>query len=180
MSHPLESIANRRKVFVWLLIATALLSFAFRFIGPENPNIVQFELAGNTTDSQAIVDAWGLTAQQTHAGVSLGIDYLFMPTYSTALALACVLAAGVLTSKRWRSIGIALAWGAWLAAIFDATENFALIKILFGLNAIEPWPQIAAICATIKFALIAIGVIYAFIGGLARLMRRNNSQTIVA
>ena len=96
-----------------------------------------------------------------------------MPIYSTALALACVLAAGVLSSKRWRSIGLVLAWGAWAAAIFDATENLALTKILFDATAIDPWPQIAAICATIKFALIALGIFYALIGVSARLIKRN-------
>lgn len=178
MSHPLESITNRRKVFVWFLIATALLFFSFRFIGPDTPNIVQYELAGSSIASQAIIDVW-TPVDRIRAGFSLGIDYLFMPVYSTALALACVLAAGVLTSKRWRSIGLGLAWGAWLAAILDAIENLALTKILFDLNAIDPWPQIAAICAMIKFALIGIGIIYALVGGIARVMRRNNSQTSV-
>lgn len=181
MSHPLESIpdALRSRVFVWLLIATALLFFLFRFIGPDNPNIVQFEMAGSVTNSQAIVDAWN-PVDRIHAGFSLGIDYLFMPVYSTALALACLMAAGVLTSKRWRSIGLLLAWGAWFAAIFDATENLALLKILFDLNAIDSWPQIAATCATIKFTLIAIGIIYALAGLAARFIRRDNSQTIAA
>jgi hypothetical protein len=176
MSHPLESITNRRKIFIWLLVATALLFFSFRFIGPDKPNIVQYELAGSSIASQAIIDTW-TPIDRIRAGFSLGIDYLFMPLYSTALALACVLAAGVLTSKRWRSIGLLLAWGAWLAAIFDATENLALTKILFDLNAIDPWPQIAAFCATIKFTLIAIGAIYALVGVIARFTKRSSTST---
>ncbi len=172
MPHPLASISNRRKAFVWLLIATALMFFLFRFIGPDKPNIVQYELAGSPIASQAIIDAWN-PIDRIHAGFSLGIDYLFMPTYSTALALACILAAGVLTSKRWKSIGVVLAWGAWAAAIFDAIENLALLKILFDLTANDPWPQIAAVCATLKFALIILGMIYALIGGGVRLIRRN-------
>ena len=176
MSHPLESIppANRSRVFVWLLVATVLLFSLFSFIGPDKPNIVDFELAGSAGNSQAIVDAW-TPVERIHAGFSLGIDYLFMPVYSTALALACILAAGVLTSRRWRSIGLLLAWGAWLAAIFDATENLALLKTLFDLNATTPWPQLAAACATIKFTLIALGVVYALVGGIARVIKRNPS-----
>jgi hypothetical protein len=178
MSHPLESIspATRSRAFIWLLLATVLLFFAFRFIGPDKPNIVEYELAGSNVKSQAIIDAWS-PVDRLHAGFSLGIDYLFMPLYSTTIALALIWAASVLTSKRWRSIGIALAWGLWLAAIFDALENLALIKILFDTTAIDPWPQIAATCATIKFTLIVIGLIYAIVGVTARLINRNQSFT---
>ncbi len=174
MSHPLESISpsTRSRAFIWLLLVTVLLFFSFDLIGPDKPNIVDFELAGNSTKSQAIIDAWN-PVDRIHAGFSLGIDYLFMPIYSTTIALALIWAAGVLASKRWRSIGIALAWGIWLAALFDATENFALLKILFDATAIDPWPQIAATCATIKFTLIVIGVIFALVGSIARITKRN-------
>jgi hypothetical protein len=93
-----------------LLLATVILFTLFRFIGPDKPNVVEFELAGNSAKSQAIVDAWS-PVDRIHAGFSLGIDYLFMPLYSTTIALALIWAAGVLSAKRWRSIGLALAWG---------------------------------------------------------------------
>ena len=79
--------------------------------------------------AQAIIDAWNET-DRIRAGFSLGFDYLYMPVYSTTIALACVLAAGVLKSKAWRSIGVLLAWGLWIAAIFDAIENVALFTEL--------------------------------------------------
>lgn len=181
MSHPLESISpsTRSRAFIWLLLATALLFFAFRFIGPDKPNIVEFELAGSSVKSQAIIDAWS-PVDRIHAGFSLGIDYLFMPLYSTTIALALIWAAGVLSLKRWRSIGLALAWGLWLAAIFDALENLALIKTLFDTTAIDPWPQIAATCATIKFTLIVVGLLYLIAAVIMRLIRRVYSQTIAA
>ena len=166
LTHPLNAIPSdkRARVFVPLLVATLLITFAFRFIGPAQPTaggtptIVDFELAGSVPNAQAIIDAWNET-DRIRAGFSLGFDYLYMPVYSTTIALACVLAAGVLKSKAWRSIGLLLAWGLWAAAIFDAIENVALFTVLLG-NNVAPYPQIAQICALIKFGLILAGLVY--------------------
>jgi hypothetical protein len=172
MTHPLVAIApeKRLRVFVPLLTATLVLTILFRFIGPTQPTIVDFELAGSVPKAQAIVDAWSET-DRIRAGFSLGIDYLYMPVYSTTIALACVLAAFVLKRTAWRSIGLLLAWGLWAAAIFDAVENVALLTILLG-NNVAPWPQVAQICATIKFGLILAGLLYAAMGLALRLIRR--------
>ena len=172
MTHPLVALAPEKRVrwFVPLLIATLLLTFLFRFIGPSQPTIVDFELAGSVPKAQAIIDAWSET-DRIRAGFSLGIDYLYMPVYSMTIALACVLAAFVLKSKTWRSIGLLLAWGLWAAAIFDATENVALFTELLG-NNVAPYPQIAQLCATIKFGLILAGLLYAAVGLVMRLIRR--------
>jgi hypothetical protein len=172
MTHPLAALAPEKRVrwFVLLLIATLALTFVFRFIGPDKPTIVDFELAGSVPNAQAIIDAWSET-DRIRAGFSLGIDYLYMPVYSTTIALACVLAASVLKSKAWRSIGVLLAWGLWAAAIFDAIENVALFTELLG-NNVAPYPQIAQMCAMIKFGLILAGLLYAGVGLVMRLIRR--------
>jgi hypothetical protein len=47
-----------------------------------------------------------------------------------------------------------------LAALLDATENAALIVMLWG-TLVEPLPSIARWCATGKFTLIAVGLVYA-------------------
>ena len=172
MIHPLTALApeKRTRVFVSLLIATLVITFLFRFIGPDQPTIVDFELAGSVSNAQAIIDAWNET-DRIRAGFSLGFDYLYMPVYSTTIALACVLAAGVLKSKAWRSIGMLLAWGLWAAAIFDAIENVTLFTVLLG-NNVAPYPQIAQICAMIKFGLILVGLLYVAVGLVVRLIRR--------
>jgi hypothetical protein len=48
---------------------------------------------------------------------------------------------------------------------FDSVENTALFSILQG-NIIVPYPQVAACCATIKFALILLGLSYGLAGWL--------------
>ena len=170
--HPLAAIPSdkRTRVFVPLLIATLVITFLFRFIGPAQPTIVDFELAGSVDKAQAIIDTWTAN-EHIHAGFSLGFDYLYMPVYSTTIALACVMAAGVLQRKAWHSIGILLAWGLWIAAIADATENLALLTELFG-NNVAPWPSVAQICATIKFGLIVLGLLYVIVGVVAKVLAR--------
>ncbi len=172
MRHPLEAIPpdKRARVFLPLLIATLLITFAFRFIGPAKPTIVEFELAGTVSKSTDIINAW-TPLERIHAGFSLGFDFLYMPIYSTTIALACVWAAGVFRSGVWKSIGRALAWGLWLAAILDAIENLALMSNLFG-SPIEPFPALAALCAALKFGLILAGLLYVVVGAGGRLVKR--------
>jgi len=182
MAHPLTALSKmpekRSRVFVSLLVATLVLTFLFRFIGPSQPTIVDFELAGSVPTAQAIINAWNET-DRIRAGFSLGIDYLYMPLYSTTIALACVLAVGVLKSKVWRSIGLLLAWGLWVAALSDAIENVALFTELLG-HTVTPWPSIAQICATIKFGLILAGLLYVISGVCARLLRRSDPQPMAS
>jgi hypothetical protein len=172
MTHPLAAIPSgqRVRVFVPLLIATLLITFAFRFIGPAQPTIVDFELAGSVPQAQAIVDVWSET-DRIRAGFSLGFDYLYMPVYSTTIALACVMAASVVKRRAWLTLGLLLAWGLWIAALCDATENLALFSILLG-NNVPPLPQIAQICATIKFGLIGLGLLYVIVGVVVKVLAR--------
>ncbi len=172
MSHPLAAIPpdKRMRVFVPLLIATLVMTFLFRFIGPAQPTIVDFELAGSVEKAGQIVTAWNET-DRIRAGFSLGFDYLYMPLYSTTIALACVMAIGVLRSSAWRSLGWLLAWGLWIAALSDAIENLALYAILLG-NNVAPYPQVAQLCATIKFSLILAGLVYVVVGVIGRVVKR--------
>ncbi|NHZ86574.1 MAG: hypothetical protein GWP19_11965, partial [Planctomycetia bacterium] len=59
----------------------------------------------------------------------------------------------------------------FVAALFDAIENIALIKLLLGSqNGI--YSSIAYYFASIKFAIIAIGIIYIIIGLLTLLFHK--------
>ncbi len=172
LTHPLVAIPfdKRARVFVPLLIATLVITFLFRFIGPARPTIVDFELAGSVPKAQAIIDAWNEN-DRIRAGFSLGFDYLYMLVYSTTIALACILAAGVLQRKAWHTVGLLLAWSLWIAALSDATENLALFTELLG-NNVAPYPQVAQICALIKFGLILLGLLYVIVGVVARVFVR--------
>ena len=103
MKHPLEAIPQGKRlgVFLALLAVFLVITIGFRFIGPAKPSIVDFELAGTVDKATAIINAWD-TQAKIRAGFSLGFDFLYMPVYSTLIALSCVWGAGVVASRRWR------------------------------------------------------------------------------
>ncbi|MEW6402775.1 MAG: hypothetical protein AB1649_13315 [Chloroflexota bacterium] len=183
MHHPLEFLPTKlRKPLFFTLLALTLVLFAVFGVLDQPlrtyaaPNgIVSFELAWTPENANLIVSSWQrsqsgfpddvivLTAKPQHyAAFGLGLDYLFMPAYSLALSLGILLAAG--KHPGWfGSFGGMTGWSAVGAAIFDAVENYALFRILLG-EVISPYPEIAAFCATIKFVLILLGIIYVVAG----------------
>ncbi len=164
----------------WPALIIALAVFAvFRVINAPLQNaaapngIVSFELAGSVPRAQAIMDAWDARAR-LYAAFGLGLDYLFMVGYALAIGLGCLRAAGILGRRRpeLAGLGSVLAWGMAAAALLDATENLALARMLFAGSASAPWPALAAACAAIKFALVALGLLYALAGAVVWAVRR--------
>ena len=171
--HPFASLAPHllRKLFYISLAAT--ISIAVVLNVADEPlvtslapyGIVSFELAGTPERAQAIIESWDERAR-LFAAFSLGYDYLYMLAYSTVLGLGCILAAQAIRSVEWplAALGIPLAWGMWLAALFDAVENLSLILILLAGASSGIWPAVARQCALIKFGLLFFGLVYAFYG----------------
>jgi hypothetical protein len=186
MKHPLDFFPAhlRKPFFLTFLFLTILLFVIFWFL--DQPlrtsvapgGIVSFELAGTPFAARGITDSWkqlsallSATGQPSpdivnvayvFAAFGLGLDYLFMPVYALALSFATLLA----TQKHTGRIRILLAmagYGAFAAALFDAVENYALFRILLGWVD-SSYPEIAAFCATMKFGLLAFGILAALIG----------------
>jgi len=201
MKHPLESIpSSSQKPLFWAFLAGTLILFAvFRVLDvplhtSAAPNgIVSFELAGTPFQAQAIIDSWHemayllssvegepvpgfVSRAYAFAAFGLGIDYLFMPVYATALALCILLAAG--KHKGWfATFGAWLGWGAYAAAVFDAVENYALVRILLMNQVWSPYPEVAAFSATVKFGLLLLGLFYALVGGIVPIRSNELSET---
>lgn len=176
IQHPLSAIPIRKRkpVLIALLVITLGVFIALTLIGaplqtPQAPaGIVSFQVAGNVTQARAVVNSWNETARIC-AGLSLGLDYLFMVAYAVTLGLACVWVADLSRQRGWRkmaTLGVWLAWGQGLAAILDAIENLALIMVLLG-PVVSPWPEIALACAVPKFVLVFGGILYALGGAIA-------------
>jgi len=179
-THPLQGIPAyaRPKVFVALLLLTVLVMAVFALTGAPLTTsaaplgIVSLELAGNAATAERILASWDDNTR-LRAAFGLGIDYLYMPLYSTTIGLACVWAAEALRRRRWPFVaaGSPLAWGLWLAALADAIENVALATIMFH-GVAEPWPQVSFWCASVKFALIILGLLYAAFGAVSAISSR--------
>jgi len=174
-----------RRGLLWpaLLALTIALTIVLQAVNvplktPAAPQgIVSYEFAGTTAAAQGILDSWDVGAR-VNAGFSLGLDYLYMPAYALTIGLACTWAARVLGGRRRRlgSLGRVLAFGLGLAAPLDAVENYALTTMLFSAAA-DPWPAVARWCATGKFVLIIVWLVYVLVGFVLWLMTRRSRKT---
>jgi hypothetical protein len=178
LKHPLAFLANRTRkpaffaLFIWtvlLLVISQTINAPLRTAAAPY-SIVSFELAHTASNTRAMVASWD-SRVQLHAALGLGFDYLFMPSYALAIALACLLVAG--QSVSWfANMGAWLGWGMSLAVIFDAIENIGLWHSLLG-QVLEFWPAVSYWCAIFKFTFIFMGIAYALIGWILQKNIRN-------
>jgi len=174
MWHPVDLLPFT--LFWPFLIATLSVMAVFQILDrplrtPAAPNgIVSFELAGNVDAARAMIESWDERAR-LYTAFGLGFDYLFMLLYATTIAIACLWSADVYALAGWSLAGWGglLAWGVWIAAVLDGIENYSLWQLLKG-PVTNPWPGVARWCASIKFALIAIGILYGVAGGVVHLL----------
>jgi len=195
MRHPLQSAPHEyRKRFFFTFLTLALVLFVvFGVLDAPLKNevapkgIVSLELAGTPQMARAITDSWkqvslllSATADRPNpdivnipyvfAAFGLGLDYLFMPVYALALGFGTLLASQKHTG--WmHSLSVMAGYGAFVAALFDAVENYALFQVLLG-RVDSNFPAIAAMCAIIKFGLIGFGFLVALAGWLLPEKRR--------
>ena len=178
MKNNILSKLTYKRILIFSGFLTIIIFFSLKYFG--NPlitnhapsGIISFELAKDNDQSIAIISSWDLNAK-VNAGLSLGIDFLFLVVYAIFFATACYLVAQeYLDKNNWMyKIGLLLAKLQFVAALLDAIENFALIKLLLGSNN-SIFPSIAYYFASIKFVIIAIGIIYIIIGYTASLFQK--------
>ena len=166
---------GQKRTFVLLFCLTIAVMMALNLLdvplrtAAAPSGIVSFELAGQPDAAQRIVASWDEEAR-VYAALSLGLDYLFMLAYSTAIGLGCVLLSQRL--PRFISLlGLYLAWAQWGAALLDALENYALIRVLLG-TVQGGWPAVARYCALPKFTIIVLGLVYILGSSLSLLWSR--------
>jgi hypothetical protein len=170
--HPYEwlSESGQNRAFIALFVVTIAVMMSLNIIGrplitkAAPRGIVSFEFAGNNKIAQGIIDSWGQKGQ-VYAGLSLGLDYLFLLLYSCCIALGCVLVARHLFHRvQFLSpLGRILAWAQFPAAILDATENYGLIRVLLGSDQ-NLWPVLARWAAIPKFLIVILGLLYVIFG----------------
>jgi len=126
-------------------------------------NIIDLELAGSVLQAKTILDYW------TNLGViqwiyfNLGIDFLFIVTYTFFLFFACHTSALQLKSfSFFIHLGLVIGWLQPIAGILDLVENYALIQVLSG-SVDEIWPKLASWCSMPKFSIALSGLAYCVI-----------------
>jgi hypothetical protein len=141
---------------------------------PGGESIIDFELAGSVERAEEILATWRAEGVIDEAKAIQVFDLFYPLIYATALAGACIGAAGAwgrAGRARLALTGIAMAWVAWVAAGFDYVENLGLGVSLWGHPA-SPWPQLALVAAVLKFAAIYSALLYAVSGLIPALLTR--------
>lgn len=171
MKHRLVSLVNGRATWpvLALLFGVCLVLGVYAGGKPKlgnsdtgTENVGALELAGSSTRAKEVITNWDEKGLKGVAISAVHWDYAFLFAYSTALALACLVASKVYesASQRLAAAGFWIALAQWAAALLDAVENVALLRMLRG-DASDFWAGLARACAIPKFALIALALVYA-------------------
>jgi len=147
---------------VTLAALTAINAHLRNEVAPQG--IVSFELCAYSGSCGAMRESWGAEAR-SWAGLSLGLDYLFMLLYAATVFLALRLVADRVPARLRRPTR-AIAWAALGAAAADAVENYSLAQLLSRAADGHAWP--AAIFATIKFILLGLALAWLVVAWLKR------------
>jgi hypothetical protein len=142
---------------------------------PVKRPMLAFELAGSVEESRRVIEMSERGDREAREKLRRALlwDFVFLFLYPASTALACFIATRFLSAQGFIAFkyGLMLMCLQFLAAIFDITENFALLRILRG--PIEsPWPQVARWCAIPKFTIVFAGMLYAIIGGVVWIATR--------
>jgi hypothetical protein len=163
-------------LLILLGVATVVFDLLMVFLDQKmkdagGPSILGFEFAGSEQHAAKVMGEWGSSGRH-YARLSLWLDYAFMLSYGSFLALASVATRDFAreVGMRWlAAVGVFAPFAAIAAATFDATENVFLLLTLGGHGGSFA-PPIATACASVKFALVAFAILYVIWGLAARLI----------
>jgi hypothetical protein len=161
---------NGKQIFLGLLAWTLILFAIFQvlntsLITPAAPaGIVSHQFAWTVEKAHAILASW-VGRSSLFAAFSLGLDYLFIPSYALTVGLGALLAAGR-HSARLRQLGTWALYGVCTSALFDALENIGQARQLLIGDVGAPVIFLTGICASIKFGLLLVAILYGVVAGL--------------
>ncbi len=130
--------------------------------------IIAWELAGSAAQSAKLMTAWGPDGLRL-AGFCLGIDFLFIAAYVTAISLACLWARDGFEENGWplAGMGLVLSIAMIAAGVFDSIENYALLQQLLH-GADDSWAFIARMLALLKFFIVILSLAFSSLGAIAQ------------
>jgi hypothetical protein len=156
-----------------IAIGAVLIVLDARMMDSGGPGIIGFEFAGSEERAAEIIADWGDDGTDA-AKASLWLDFAYILAYGTFLVLAAWATRDLAESRGWRRLaafGTAVVPFAAAAAAFDAIEDVGLLLAVDRQGG-DLAPRLAQICASIKFALLAVTIAYLLIGLLLRLRAR--------
>jgi hypothetical protein len=172
---------SRRRALIATGVAGVILAVVLLAVDPSArdssyPNIVEFEFAGSEEEAAEIIADWGERGTDA-AKLSLWLDFLYIALYGTFFVLAATATRELAASRGWRrmaAFGVAAVPFAAAAAAFDAIENVGLLLAVDGHGG-DLAPGMAAVCASLKFALSATVIGYLLVGLVLRFRARRSA-----
>jgi hypothetical protein len=137
------------------------------------PSILGLEFAGSSGRATEIMAEWGAHGRHL-ARLSLWIDFGFMVSYGTFFSLAALATRDFARERELRALamaGIVTPTFAVAAALFDAVENVVWLLVLGGHGG-KIGPPFATTCASLKFLLIGLAILYVLWGLTSRALLR--------
>jgi hypothetical protein len=164
-----------------LVIGGVLEVLDVRMMDAGGPGIVGFEFAGTADRAAEILADWGSKGQDA-ARASLWIDYAYILAYGTFGVLAAAATRDLARQRGWRrmaAFGVAAVPFAAAGAAFDAIED---VGLLLGLDRHggDAALQLARICASLKFLLLAVVIVYLISGLVLRFRARRPAGELPA
>ncbi len=178
---PFQNLSKKqeRNLTIFLITSTLILILCMLYLDSYLKNevckngIISFELAKDIAVSEKYINSWNETSKIA-CGISLGLDYLFLISYSLLIAVFI----HKLNKKLWKdsslySSGVILIFSLFFAGFCDAIENIGLIKLLMG-STKQQWSSVAYFFAIPKFVFIAIGILYILFNFVYLLFKKQN------
>jgi hypothetical protein len=173
-----------RRRWLWILGLVTLGLFAVlaaldgRMQDAGSHGIVAFEVAFTSGKAHEIIVAWGSKGHDA-AQLSLWIDFLYLISYGLFLWLA-IRALGDAFRHRgmdgWARPAAAISLLPLIGAAADAVEDIFLLLVLGGHTG-SIGPPLAGSFATLKFACLAVAIVYLLAGLVALALSRRSAST---
>lgn len=132
--------------------------------------IVSLELAFDSRKAAAIVQEW---KGNRHLAFVLNIllDFLMIPFYGLFFYSICGFFSGQYKTGALQRVAVLLAFGSLVAVVMDVGENLLMLTG-FYIGVFTPLVWLTGIAAVIKFALIAISIVYIVFSAVHILLRK--------
>ena len=173
----------RKRALIVSAIAMVVLGLILLAIDRDmtdtgGPGIIGLEVAGTQDRAQEILSEWGDDGTDA-AKRSLWLDYAYILAYATFGVLAAAATRDLAERRGWRrmgAFGVAVVPFAAAAGAFDAIEDVGLLLVVNGHGGTLA-PALAKACASLKFLLLGITIVYLVAGLVLRLRHRETEAS---
>ncbi len=164
------------KIILFFLAGTLFFFWLLRWQGQTLVNtvspagIISLELAFDSGKASSIVNTW---KESRHLSFLLNmlLDFLLIPFYGLFFYSICGFFSGQYGTGALQRVAVLLAFGSLVAVVMDVGENLLMLTS-FYIGVLSPLVWLTGIAAVIKFALIAVSIVYIIFSSVHVLLRR--------